>query len=164
MYTYGGQAILGLGDFTFDPSNPLSVSSGAAIEGNTIALGDYINSQVDSVYGGSLPIQTSTISAPTDSSSGIDWSNTLNSLIPGFATTAEKILSTQFSVPQTGAGQYFTTNSKTGVTTTYTLPSAAGSSLSISNPFGANVTSSGNLLPILAIAGIAALFLFNKKS
>ena len=189
MFTHGGLHLAGLGDivdgidtssfdtstlapvdsslFNFNASNPLGVSNSSLVEGNTISsvnsLYNYIAGQADSAYNYSPSILNSTVSAPTSvSSSTPNWQQTINQLIPGLTSTTEKILSTQYSVPQTSAGQFFSTNSKTGVTTTYTLPSSAGSSLSISNPFGASLTSSGSLLPILAI-GALALFLFNKK-
>lgn len=155
MYTHGGLQLTGLGDFNFDPSNPFGLSQNSLNEANAA----YINDQVSSAYDPN--ILTSTVSAPTvvDSSTPA-WQTQLTNLIPGLATTAEKILTTQFAVPQTGSGQFYT--NKNGTITTYTLPSSSGASLAISNPFGASVTSSGNLLPLLAIGGLA-LFLFSKK-
>lgn len=162
MFTHGGARLEGLGDiFSFDPSNPFGTITPStidtAIEGSSSSSGDFFNSSLFSPN-----ILTSSISAPTSiASSTPGWETQLTNLIPGLATTTEKILTTQFSVPQTSAGQFFSTNSKTGTTTTYTLPSNAGASLSLTNPFGTSLTSSGSLLPLLAI-GALALLLFKK--
>lgn len=161
MFSHMGQRLYGLGDgdFSFDPTNPLGVSTPSLATGNTIALSDYITGQADSAYSYSPSILNSTVSGPTTvSSSTPGWETQLTNLIPGLASTTEKILTTQYSVPQTSAGQFYSSNAATGVTTTYTLPS--NSSATTLNPFS-SLGSAGTLLPLLAI-GALALLLFKK--
>lgn len=105
-----------------------------------------------------LPTGSSVPSSSLSSSNGLI--NSLESLIPGAVKTAEGILGTQYSVPQTSAGQYYQKNAN-GSITTYTLPTSTTSS-SIS-PFGVSAT--GSILeywPILAVVGIGLLLFMHK--
>ena len=153
--------------FTFDPGNALGVSSSAA----AVAAGGAIGADAGSIFGQTISgsilsagsVLTANSSGPTVTSGASPILSSLTSLIPGLATTAEKILTTQYSVPQTSAGQFYSTNSQTGVTTTYTLPSSTNATNALVNPFGNSITGFGSNPLLLLGLGAVVVFLFAKK-